>query len=341
MRRTVIFILSALLLSSCRTMDVEKRMLDDIKDGNEKALEESRSGSDGAVKKAVNVVDVPPEIVETTKIVVVPESEFKKQQEASGIDAAKQSCRESIVTLKEFIGGTSYYDYDEHMQYPVYTKMMSMTTVMLNSDEHMEESQVFISDSLNWYVTGDVFPNEGKERQILFIKPLKSGLETNLTVVTSKRIYHFVLYSISKDYQPMVEFRYPKEREFIASRTKHIKSQDGTSVIYEDADPDEMSYNYKIRIPFLHKAPEWTPEKVYDDGTRTYFQLPKVVLQKEMPGIWEGKNEIANVQTDHNLLVVDKLIEKATLRLGKQKVTVVKKKGVPVNMKEKRLVKYE
>ena len=68
----------------------------------------------------------------------------------------------------------------------------------------------------------------------------------------------------------------------------------------------------------------------YDDGKFTYIVLDRTVLQTAMPTVFIGSRKIVNTQVHKNIIVINQLIEKATLRLGKQKVTIQKKRTRPV-----------
>ena len=65
----------------------------------------------------------------------------------------------------------------------------------------------------------------------------------------------------------------------------------------------------------------------YDDGQHTYIILDEKCLNMTLPAVFNQKKEIINFNVDKNKIVINNLIEKVTLKLGKQKVTVIKKKG--------------
>ena len=67
------------------------------------------------------------------------------------------------------------------------------------------------------------------------------------------------------------------------------------------------------------------PNRIYDDGQCTYIQVEPVVLQKKLPVLFNEKNEIVNYSVHKNTFVIPRLINKITLRLGKEKVVVEKK----------------
>ena len=46
-----------------------------------------------------------------------------------------------------------------------------------------------------------------------------------------------------------------------------------------------------------------------------------------IPTVFKGKREIVNKEVRKNIIVINELIEKVTLREGKEKVTITKKKS--------------
>lgn len=338
-----VFLISIILLStfSCKTIDIEKKESKKIKKQKtelDEQLEEAKKLMEYQVKEEEFTYDVEPVVIPTTTYVLIDKNDVmskpKEEEVKVGRDAVKQSMKDSIIPLKEYVGGTSIFDYNENSQFPVFTKMLAMTTIILNNDEEMIDTEPFMSDTNSWDVTGDVWTTDEGERQLIMIKPKESGLETNMLIVTNKRLYHFVLYSTKSDYQPIVRFRYPSEKKFITSQTKKQKPNTVDSE-YGVSNPELLSFNYKVSVPALQKKVDWVPELVYDDGSHTYIVLPEIVLQKEYPAIWEGRNEITNYEIHplkHNMIIINKLVEKVTLKVGRQKVIIKKKRGEPIDI---------
>lgn len=275
---------------------------------------------------------IEPVVIKSREVVVVNDRDLKPKAQLTGKAAVQKSMAESIVQFEDFVGGTAFYDYDENYQYPVFTKEFALTTIILNDDEMMAEgSAPYLSDTTRWEVAGDVWETDKGTRQIVMVKPKRQGIETNMLVMTNKRIYHFVLYSTTKEYQPMVRFRYPSERKFITQNIKKV-SPTVKRDNFDELDMSKVSWNYKISIPIFQRKIDWAPKRVYDDGSHTYILLPEIVLQKEFPAVWEGSNEITNYEHHpeiHNIIIINKLVEKLTLRIGGQKVTIKKLKGDP------------
>lgn len=330
---------------SCRSIDIEKKAGIDMAEENKalkEELEEAKETIKLYTKEEEYVYDVEPVLVPVTNYVVIDRNEItgkdkESEKEVTGRDAVRKIMKDSIVSLKDYTGGMSIFDYDGNYQYPLFTKKLALTTIILNNDEVMTTEDVYLSDSKSWEITGDVWSSDDGERQLIMVKPLANSLETDMLVVTSKRLYKFILYSTTNDYQPMVKFRYPTERKFITSKTKKSNPM-ALNTSYGEIDMDKVSMNYVIKVPVFQKKVDWVPELVYDDGAFTYIRLPKIVLQKEYPVFYEENNNIVNYElhpNEHNLVIINKLIEKVTLRIGKQKVTIKKKKGegLPVNLK--------
>ena len=343
MKKFILYIsFFSVLFFSCKTIDVEKKQGLSLSEENKKLKEKLENAEETLklyAKEEEYVYDAEPVVYPVTNYVVVDKKDFEgKTKDLTGQDALKDMAQNSVKTLKEYTGGMSVFDYDMNYQYPVFTKKLSMTTIMLNNDEVMNEEDVFLSDALSWEVTGSIWSSDEGDRQLIMIKPLYNSLETDMLVVTDKRIYKFILYSTNKEYQPMVRFKYPTEKKFITSSTKKNKPLSITTN-YDEIDYDKVSFNYVIKIPVMQKKPDFTPESVYDDGSFTYILLPESVLQKEFPVFFEKGNDIINYEihpTVHNLVIINKLIEKITIKCGKQKVTVQKKKGQPEDVSVKR-----
>ena len=349
MKKCVLLILVVVLsLFSCKTIDVEtvekkslaeenKELKEALDQANE-SLSQAENALTAYVKDEEYVYDIEPRLVPVNKYIVVDKNDYSNTKEVKGRDAVKESFKDSSVELKDYTGGVSEFDYDENYQFPIFTKKLSMTTIILNKDEVMTTDDVFLSDSKSWEIVGDIWTTQEGERQLIMIKPLKEGLETDMLVVTNKRLYKFILYSTKSDYQPMVKFNYKEDKHFVTSNTKKAKPEK-TVTAYDEVDESLVSYNYKIQIPVFQRKTGFVPELVYDDGSFTYIKFSEEVLQKEMPVIYENSRDIVNYEihpSDHSLLIINKLITKVTIRLGKQKITVVKKKGEPLDLTLKR-----
>ncbi len=163
------------------------------------------------------------------------------------------------------------------------------------------------------------------ETTFLMLKPDYSGLTSTLTLVTDRRLYMIELKSYKDHYMPFVSWVYPNNED---TRTAFSKWENNKKMVEEfsGVNAENLSFDYKIRHSITNK-PAWLPVLVYDDGQKTYIVLDKKCLNMTIPTVFKKKREIVNKEVRKNIIVINELIEKVTLRSGKQKVTIIKKKS--------------
>ena len=124
----------------------------------------------------------------------------------------------------------------------------------------------------------------------------------------------------------MVKFTYPQTKNVWATSSSGNGAK-GVSIENDYitvTNPEFLSFDYKMKYGF--KKPEFLPQRVYDDGNKTYIVVDDIVLHKQLPLVFNERNEIVNYSVQKNVFIIPRLINKITLRLGKQKVTIIKKK---------------
>lgn len=336
-----ICILAAIIAASCATTDVQAQKIKEIRRENKK------SGTSASVKY-ISAEDAEKREQERrdadTKIIIMKDEVFvpiesQAQKAMSKEQVVQLSMQEALVTPNNFIGGTQFYDYNEYKQYPVVCKVLSLTVIQLENGE-IPIGVPYLSDTLRWELTGDLWRTvDGMEVQLVIIKPLEPGLSTNMILVTNQRIYQFVLSSTRDSYMPMVKFRYPlSHKQFITARTLDQEAE--RSGLAEEG--NYLSYNYKIKSGWAMLGwfkPGWQPTEVWDDGHKTYVRLPRGVLQREYPVIFEKSNYIINYRVNENIIIIDKLISSMSMRLNHRRVRIYKSRGEAKDLR--RYVKHE
>ena len=332
--------MAVIMAASCGTVDVQSQKIREIRKGNDKlgdstpvvyvSVEEADKREMDRHKANTNVIILKDEVF-------VP-VDSQTQKPLSRDQVVQKSMQEALVTPQNFIGGTQFYDYNEYKQYPVVCKVLSLSVIQLENGE-VPIGVPYLSDTLRWEITGDVWRTiDGLSVQLIMIKPLEPGLTTNMVLVTNQRIYQFVLTSTRDSYMPMVKFRYPLSRNrFITAET--IRQEAGQKEMDETY---HLSYNYKIKSGWALSGwfkPEWRPVEAWDDGHKTYIRLPRGVLQREYPTVFEKSNYIVNYRVNENIMILDKLITSVTLRLDGKRVRITKNRGEAKDLH--RYVKHE
>jgi type IV secretion system protein VirB9 len=329
-----------IMAASCGTVDVQSRKIREIQKDNDKLGDSTPAvyvSGEEIDKREIDRHKADTNVIILKDEVFVP-VDSQTQKPLSKDQVVQKSMQEALVTPQNFIGGTQFYDYNEYKQYPVVCKVLSLTVIQLENDE-VPIGVPYLSDTLRWEITGDVWRTiDGLSVQLIMIKPLEPGLTTNMILVTNQRIYQFVLTSTRDSYMPMVKFRYPLPRNrFITAETiRQEAEQKGMD------EASHLSYNYKITSGWVLTGwfqPSWKPVEAWDDGHKTFVRLPRGVLQKEYPTVFEKSNYIINYRVNENIMILDKLITSVTLRLNGKRVRITKGWGEAKDIH--RYVKHE
>ena len=154
-----------------------------------------------------------------------------------------------------------------------------------------------------------------------------------MVIITDRRVYHFRLRSFSDTFMAMVKFTYPLEKNIWAKKTESDNGRKIENDFLRTSNPELLSFDYTIKYSRF-KKPEFLPTRIYDDGQCTYIQVQDIVLQKKLPVVFNEKNEIVNYSVHNNVFVIPRLINKVTLRLGKEKVQIEKRVTKAKELKE-------
>ena len=153
----------------------------------------------------------------------------------------------------------------------------------------------------------------------LFVKPLDTGLESSAVVTTDRRVYHLRLLSKPKDFTPYVGFVYLADlKEQLAvqksdeARKKKWQSTSDAGGLATDLSKLNFDYDMKGETP-------WKPERVFDDGRKTYIQFPPSVRSGEMPALLvkKGRKDVlVNYRVKGRVMEVDGMFETIALVVG-------------------------
>lgn len=302
--------------------DTEKT--DEKPKAEEEKTEEPKIGFTEEQKKLIPVIESP----ETLKIDREKQNRPQDTGTYEGRTALQKNLKSQKVPPKFRDGKLMGWLYRDNKIYEVHTQVFRTTMIKLEPGEEMVEVP-YLSEPDVWRLSRGVGYTDGIPTQLLMIKPDYAGLTTSFIIVTNKRIYQIELSSYWDHYMPVCQWVYEND---IRDAVSWIEFQEEQRIKKEEAKKQEelkakqktTSYDYKISY---FKKPIWCPIAVYDDGQKTYFVLDERCLNMELPAVFNKNNQILNFNVDKNKIVINQLIEKATLKLGSQKVKVIKKKS--------------
>ncbi len=200
------------------------------------------------------------------------------------------------------------YNYYDKYIYSIYTTPQRVTVLRFDKKE-LIDGEIVVGDSANWMIEIDT----AVDRPLVYIKPLLSNLTTNMVINTTKRTYYLSLESNKKTFMVAVEWRYPME---ILKSTQKKKQLLEEPMLLKD-----LNFNY--RIISYGKEPSWKPNKVFDNGERTFIQFFSKYHVAKAPALFTinalGKSTLVNYRVIGDYYIVDSLFQKAELRLGSKK----------------------
>lgn len=192
--------------------------------------------------------------------------------------------------------------YDAGQVFRLRVPMGFQTTLVLDPDEQVEN--IALGDSGAWQVT----PNQRGDH--VFIKPLRAGDVTNLTIVTDTRVYVFELsatYGATPDAPFVVRFEYPPAPSAGAEETR----------------PADEIRHYR-----LSGTASLRPHAVSDDGMRTYIEwrpgqpLPAVFALDE-----RRREMLVDGQMRDGRYVIDAVHQTLLFRLDRQVARATRQPG--------------
>jgi type IV secretion system protein VirB9 len=316
-------------LSGCRTVNLEPGIDRNEGTPGEAGVSDKKEYEEEREKALVKTER---EYVFIEKPVYVPLQENSRHT-TTGVASVQDSNAEGTIAPEDYTHASRLYDYDPNQVYEIYTQVLRLTDIYLEPGE-LSLDDPFISDSDRWVIGAGVSQENGVLIQHIYIKPKAAGLEATMIINTDRRVYHLLLRSYTAVYMPIVRFRYYDSiirktyisPDVLPNTAERPLEQDSTGQL-EYIDPRYLSFNYTARYGLFRRRPVWMPNRVYDDGKKTYIVFPEAVLQREMPGIFENKNDIVNYRVLENIVIIDKLIEKITIQYQNRSVTIEKKKG--------------
>jgi len=342
--RVVIFVFGFFIFAGCASYDSQRRVK------SMSAGKQEGGGGTGPVIVPIDGGPVAPQIIE--RPIYVPADNAPSTLTFSSGDRVKDTQRQiaaGILEPSQYSRAAVIYDFDPDWVYEVYTQPLRASDIMLEPGEQAK-APPFISDSVRWLVGAGVNYSGNVATQHIYVKPTESGLEATLIINTDRRVYHIILRSYQLTHMPIVRWRYPAppmvnsfdfEKPQGSSGVTGAVGGGGVEVrqaqvsVYQpeviDAkdlpgiDPRMVSFDYKVTWGLFRK-PRWLPEFVYDDGKKTYITFPEDVLHDTFPVITENRYDIVNYRVADNIVIIDKRIEKVTVRQGKTQITIVKKK---------------
>jgi type IV secretion system protein VirB9 len=274
--------------------------------------------------KPVEVVEVPMVLPMPAQMKPLPDMiEAKPSPEPSDetVRVSRANAQARIAPTREgYVNAIQVWPYTDGALYQVYAAPERVTVISLQPGEELVT--VAAGDTVRWIVVDTSSGAGGDLRVNVLVKPIRSGLKTNLVITTSRRTYLLELTSTDKAWMASVSWDYPKDKMLALQR------QAQTAQASAPVDTGLSLEKIRFRYAISGSNPPWKPMRAFDDGEKVYIQFPPGIAQGELPPLFvigaQGDGQLVNYRFRSPYYIVDRLFGAAELRLGGDKADVVR-----------------
>lgn len=201
---------------------------------------------------------------------------------------------------------------------------LKLCVIYFQPGEKVVKNGVHLGDTVRWQVSPAIGADQ---RTQLIVKPIDSGLNTSLVVITDRRTYHIKLLSRKKEFMPGIAFEYPWDisQEWVEyyNQQQQVKTynemQNGVQL-------SDLDFNYSVSSC---NGCNFKPLRVYNNGIQTVIEMEKKSIT-DAPALLVSSNqgnELVNYRLIDGKYIVDRLFEKAILIKGvgsnQEKITII------------------
>jgi type IV secretion system protein TrbG len=221
-----------------------------------------------------------------------------------------------------FLNAVQVYTWTEGAVFRLFTAPEKVSDIALQPGEEL--IAVSAGDTARW-VIGDTVSGSGEGKQAhILVKPYTAGLKTNLVITTNRRTYHVQLESTPATAMAAIAWRYPQEQILTRKVEAAAVAAPVPAPITTGLPLERLSFGYAIS----GDRPAWRPARAFDDGSKVYIEFPAGFAQTEVAPLFlvaeDGKADLLNYRVQGRFYVVDTLFDKAELRLGAKRQSIVR-----------------
>ena len=266
--------------------------------------------------KPVEVVSVPEPLALPGQLMPLSgtgDAKLAQEPADEKVRVSRANAEARIAPTREgYVNAIQVWPFTDGALYQVYAAVGRVTVVALQPGEELVT--VAAGDTVRWIV-GDTSSGSGADLRVnVMVKPIRSGLKTNLVITTSRRTYLLELTSTEKTWMASVSWEYPKDKMLALQRQAQAAS--AAAPVDAGLSLEKIRFRYAIS----GGNPPWKPERAFDDGQKVYVQFPAGIAQGEVPPLFvigaQGDGQLVNYRFRSPYLIVDRLFGAAELRLG-------------------------
>ncbi len=217
----------------------------------------------------VEAVAVPEVLPMPAQLKLLPEAgDAKSTPEPTDerVRVSRANAEARVAPAREgYVNAIQVWPFTDGALYQVYVAVGRVTVVSLQPGEELVT--VAVSDTVRWIV-GDMPSGGGADLRVnVLVKPISTGLKTNLVITTSRRTYLLELTSTEKTWMASVSWEYPRDRVLALQRQAQAASAAAP------VDTGLALENLRFRYAISGSNPPRKPLRAFDDGQKVYIQF--------------------------------------------------------------------
>lgn len=230
-----------------------------------------------------------------------------------------------IPSLANYVNAVMVYSYEPGEVYRVDTSPDYVTTIELEQGEQLISKAA--GDTTRWLLGNTVMGSGPDQHVLVLLKPIAPNLHTNVVLTTNKRVYFLDVWSHPGDaYQSGISWTYPDDQlAQMEQQASNINQADNEN-LGSGLSINDLNFNYRISMD-QGSRPAWYPIQVFDDGSKTYIRFPNDLGTTDAPPLFileqGNRADLVNYRVKGNYYIVDRLFNRAQLRLGEAPQTIV------------------
>ena len=266
--------------------------------------------------KPVEVVSVPEPLALPGQLMPLSgtgDAKLAQEPADEKVRVSRANAEARIAPTREgYVNAIQVWPFTDGALYQVYAAVGRVTVVALQPGEELVT--VAAGDTVRWIV-GDTSSGSGADLRVnVMVKPIRSGLKTNLVITTSRRTYLLELTSTEKAWMASVSWEYPKDKMLALQR--QAQAAGAAAPVDSGLSLEKIRFRYAVS----GSNPPWKPLRAFDDGEKVYIQFPPGIAHGELPPLFvigaQGDGQLVNYRFRPPYYIVDRLFGAAELRLG-------------------------
>ena len=202
------------------------------------------------------------------------------------------------------------YNYNKYKQFEINTKVGYVTDVQLRPGEVVQK--IASGNTTQWQVDVDIIDGV----QHVYIKPMVSGIRTNMIINTDQRSYRFLVNSTDEmEYVVVFNFAELDREAQLKAEAEALAAQQARLDNLKRLQNTHFNTNYKV-IKTKNVKTVYVSKNIFDDGQKTYIEVSDLALRDNLPLVysyddWEkGKLQLVNYRLKNNVIEIDKVVNK-------------------------------